>query len=141
MFTLSSACASPSRCGLLMAEPALWSVVMAWFYARSGEPAVAIAVHAGAHLDNVTRAPDSEVRLRALRFVLGGVAAGADGAGADGGEDEATLKHRLVEVSFVPNGYGIVGRSGPRGGGATAWRRASRRGRDEQLEAGRRARP
>jgi hypothetical protein len=32
--------------------------------------AVAIALHAGAHLDNVSRAPETEVRLRALRMAV-----------------------------------------------------------------------
>lgn len=32
--------------------------------------AVAIAIHAGTHLDNVSRAPETEVRLRILRFVV-----------------------------------------------------------------------
>jgi hypothetical protein len=63
--------------GLMMADPALWSVVMAWFYERGGRGLlVAIAVHAGAHLDNVTRAPETEVRLRVLRFVVLAIAAG-----------------------------------------------------------------
>jgi hypothetical protein len=32
--------------------------------------AVAIVVHAGEHLDNVNRAPDTELRLRILRFLI-----------------------------------------------------------------------
>jgi hypothetical protein len=44
---------------------------MAWFFERSNRSiAVAIALHAGAHIDNVTRAPETEVRLRILRFVV-----------------------------------------------------------------------
>jgi membrane protease YdiL (CAAX protease family) len=50
---------------------ALWSVVIAWFLERSNRSmAVAIALHMGAHIDNVNRAPESEVRLRILRFVV-----------------------------------------------------------------------
>jgi hypothetical protein len=58
-------------------ELSLWSVVIAWLFDRSGRSiAVAIAIHAGAHLDNVSRAPEGEVGLRVLRvIVLAGVAA------------------------------------------------------------------
>ncbi len=62
---------------IYMAVLALWSVVMAWVLERGGRSvAIAIAIHAGAHLDNVSRAPETEVRLRILRFaVLASVAA------------------------------------------------------------------
>ena len=54
-----------------MAELALWSVVMAWVFERGNRSmAVAIAIHAGEHLDNVSRAPETEVRLRVLRFAV-----------------------------------------------------------------------
>ncbi len=57
--------------GIYMVELALYSVVLAWFFERGNRSlAVAIAVHAGAHLDNVYRAPESEIRLRVLRFVV-----------------------------------------------------------------------
>jgi len=63
--------------GVTTAELALWSVVMAWMFERgSRSMAVAIAIHAGAHLDNVGRAPETEVRLRVLRFVVLAVVAG-----------------------------------------------------------------
>jgi uncharacterized protein len=56
---------------IYMVELALWSVVIAWVFERSGRSiAVAIAVHAGAHLDNVSRAPETEVRLRILRMAV-----------------------------------------------------------------------
>jgi membrane protease YdiL (CAAX protease family) len=55
---------------------ALWSVVMAWMFERGGRSiAVAIAIHAGEHLDNVNRAPETEVRLRVIRMVVLAVAA------------------------------------------------------------------
>jgi uncharacterized protein len=61
----------PETVLIYMADLALWSVVMAWFFERSNRSiAVAIALHAGAHLDNVSRAPETEVRLRILRFVV-----------------------------------------------------------------------
>jgi membrane protease YdiL (CAAX protease family) len=60
-----------SSLGLLVVDLALWSVVMAWMFERGNRSiAVAIAIHAGAHLDNVSRAPENEVRLRILRFVV-----------------------------------------------------------------------
>jgi membrane protease YdiL (CAAX protease family) len=56
---------------IFIAELALWSVVMAWIFERGNRSmAVAITVHAGAHLDNVSRAPETEIRLRILRFVF-----------------------------------------------------------------------
>jgi membrane protease YdiL (CAAX protease family) len=66
-----------STVGVYVAQLALWSVVMAWVFERGARSmAVAIAVHAGAHIDNVSRAPDSEVRLRILRFVVLAIVAG-----------------------------------------------------------------
>lgn len=54
----------------------LGSVIIAWLFENSGRSmAVAIAVHAGAHLDNVFRAPPSELRLQALRLVVLAIAA------------------------------------------------------------------
>jgi uncharacterized protein len=56
---------------IVMGDLALWSVVMAWVFERGNRSmAVAIALHAGAHLDNVSRAPETEVRLRLLRFAV-----------------------------------------------------------------------
>ena len=54
-----------------MLDLALWSVVMAWMFERSSRSiAVAIAIHAGEHLDNISRAPEIEVRLRVLRIAV-----------------------------------------------------------------------
>jgi membrane protease YdiL (CAAX protease family) len=54
-----------------MLDLALWSVVMAWMFERGNRSmAVAIAIHAGEHLDNVHRAPEGEVRLHILRIVV-----------------------------------------------------------------------
>jgi membrane protease YdiL (CAAX protease family) len=54
-----------------MVDLSLWSVVMAWMFERGNRSiAVAIAVHAGEHLDNVSRAPETEVRLRILRMIV-----------------------------------------------------------------------
>jgi hypothetical protein len=54
-----------------MLDLALWSVVMAWMFERANRSiAVAIAIHAGEHLDNVSRAPETELRLRVLRMAV-----------------------------------------------------------------------
>jgi membrane protease YdiL (CAAX protease family) len=56
---------------IYIVELSLWSVVMAWMFERANRSiAVAIAIHAGEHLDNVSRAPETELRLRILRFVV-----------------------------------------------------------------------
>jgi membrane protease YdiL (CAAX protease family) len=61
----------PETIPIYMVELALWSVVIAWMFERSNRSiAVAIAIHAGAHLDDVNRAPETEVRLRILRMAV-----------------------------------------------------------------------
>ena len=61
---------------LSMIDFALNSVVLAWVFERSGRSmAVAIAMHAGGHLDNATLIPDSDAFLRTARFVLLGLGA------------------------------------------------------------------
>jgi len=61
----------PETIGVYMVDLALWSVVMAWMFERGNRSiAVAIAIHAGEHIDNVNRAPETEVRLRILRMVV-----------------------------------------------------------------------
>jgi membrane protease YdiL (CAAX protease family) len=57
-------------------ELALYSILFVWFAARTnGSLLVALAMHAGAHLDNTGYAPSDEVRLRVLRLVVLAVAA------------------------------------------------------------------
>ena len=63
-----------------MVELCLASLVMAWWFERGRRSmAIAIAFHAGAHLDNTMRASDGEARLQVLRMlawcVMGGLAA------------------------------------------------------------------
>jgi uncharacterized protein len=61
---------------LFLLELPLYSVVIAWLFERSNRSmAVAIAVHAGAHLDNVGRIPESELRVRLLGIALVALAA------------------------------------------------------------------
>jgi len=62
---------------IYMGELALWSVVIAWMFERGNRSiAIAIAIHAGEHLDNISRAPESEVRLRVLRVLVLAIVAG-----------------------------------------------------------------
>lgn len=57
-------------------ELVLYSVVFAWLFERSGRSmAVAMALHAGGHLDNTSHAPETEVRLRLLRLLVVAIAA------------------------------------------------------------------
>ena len=66
--------------GLTMLELPLYSVVIAFFFERSNRSmAVAIAIHMGAHLDNVHRAPQDELRLWGLRLLVLAVAAAVAG--------------------------------------------------------------
>lgn len=52
-------------------ELTLYSILFVWFAARTnGSLTVALALHAGAHLDNTGLAPQEEVRLRVLRLVV-----------------------------------------------------------------------
>lgn len=54
----------------------LASIVIAWLFDKSGRSmAVAMALHASGHLDNVFRAPASELRLTVLRLAVLAVAA------------------------------------------------------------------
>jgi membrane protease YdiL (CAAX protease family) len=68
----------PETLAIDIVELALWSLPMAWMFERGNRSmAVAIALHAGAHLDNVSRAPETEVRLRILRMLVLAAVAGA----------------------------------------------------------------
>jgi len=54
----------------------LASVIIAWLFEKSGRSmAVALAMHASGHLDNVFRAPASELRLTLLRLGVLAIAA------------------------------------------------------------------
>ncbi len=56
---------------LTMIELPLYSVVIAWMFERADRSmAVAIAFHAGGHLDHLERAPRSELGLHALHVVV-----------------------------------------------------------------------
>jgi membrane protease YdiL (CAAX protease family) len=56
---------------VLAVDLPLYSVICAWIFERGGRSmAVALAFHAGGHLDNVYRAPLTEVRLMIFRVVV-----------------------------------------------------------------------
>lgn len=76
MFTPERGAPDPALLAYAIAELALASVVFAWMFERSGRSmAVAIALHAGAHLDNPGRAPEFELRLRLLHLAMWAIAA------------------------------------------------------------------
>lgn len=77
MFTADKGAPDALAMGWFIAELVPWSIAGAWLLERTNRSmAVAIALHAGAHLDNTNRAPETEVRLRVLRIaVIAAVAA------------------------------------------------------------------
>jgi membrane protease YdiL (CAAX protease family) len=67
---------SASVMGLRVVEFVLGSLIFAFVFEQSGRSmAVAIALHAGAHLDNIHRAPEGELRLWVLRHAVHAIAA------------------------------------------------------------------
>jgi membrane protease YdiL (CAAX protease family) len=61
---------------MTLLELPLYSVLIAWVFERANRSmAVAIAFHAGAHLDHIERAPHAELGLHALHMVVVAVAA------------------------------------------------------------------
>jgi membrane protease YdiL (CAAX protease family) len=55
----------------MVVELASWSVVIAWVFERGHRSMwIALAIHAGGHLDNVNRAPLGETRLQVLRLLV-----------------------------------------------------------------------
>jgi uncharacterized protein len=57
--------------GFMLASLLPWSILYAWLMTRGGGSiAIAIGLHAGAHLDNMSRLPADEVRLRIVTLVL-----------------------------------------------------------------------
>ena len=59
------------KMGVMLVDLPLYCLVFAWLFERGNRSmAVAIALHAGAHVDNVYRAPTTEVRLILLRFLV-----------------------------------------------------------------------
>lgn len=75
---LSGGLPSASAVAFGFVELMAGSVLIAWLFEKSGRSMwVAFALHAGAHLDNVNRAPEDELRLRVLRLSVYVLAAAA----------------------------------------------------------------
>jgi len=78
MYSITSQAAAfdPFVFGLGMLELPLYSLLIAWVFERSNRSmAVALAFHAGAHLDHVEQAPKSELGLHVLHLVVLGALA------------------------------------------------------------------
>ncbi len=64
------------RFGLMLLELMCWGLIVAWFFERTQRSlSVAIAIHAGAHLDNSAQIPMDAWRLNALMLLILAVAA------------------------------------------------------------------
>lgn len=62
--------------GLGGLELSLYAILFAWIVERAGRSlTVAIALHAGGHLDNLHRAPESDARVRVLYLIVVVIAA------------------------------------------------------------------
>ncbi len=76
MWVTPSGLPSITILALAMLELIFGSVVFAAIFERSNRSiAVAIALHMSAHLDNTSRAPETELRLKVLRLVVLGLCA------------------------------------------------------------------
>jgi membrane protease YdiL (CAAX protease family) len=76
MFTPEQGAPDASTVLLYVFDLTLHSFVVAWLFERSGRSiAVAIAIHAGGHLDNTFHATNEELRLKVLRYVVLAIAA------------------------------------------------------------------
>jgi membrane protease YdiL (CAAX protease family) len=66
------------RGATMLIELPLYSILFAWFFRRTrGSLLVAMALHAGGHLDRVYDTPPEELRIRALRILVLAIAAAA----------------------------------------------------------------
>jgi hypothetical protein len=80
MYTITPAAGGfdPIELGLIMTELPLYALLIAWVFERANRSmAVAIAFHAGAHLDQIERAPRTDLRLHVLHLAVLALAASA----------------------------------------------------------------
>ncbi len=80
MYTITPAAGGfdPIELGMIMSELPLYALLIAWVFERANRSmAVAIAFHAGAHLDHIERAPRTDLRLHLLHLAVLAVGAGA----------------------------------------------------------------
>lgn len=79
MYTITPAAGGfdPIELGMIMTELPLYAVLIAWVFERANRSmAVAIAFHAGAHLDHIERAPRDDLRLHLLHLAVLAAVAG-----------------------------------------------------------------
>ena len=79
VYTITPAAAGfdPIELGMIMTELPLYALLIAWVFERANRSmAVAIAFHAGAHLDHIERAPRTDLRLHLLHLAVLAMAAG-----------------------------------------------------------------
>jgi membrane protease YdiL (CAAX protease family) len=68
----------PIELGMIMTEMPLYALLVAWVFERANRSmAVAIAFHAGAHLDHIERASRTDLRLHLLHLGVLAVVTGA----------------------------------------------------------------
>ena len=68
----------PFELTMIMTELPLYALLIAWVFERANRSmAVAIAFHAGAHLDHIERAPRTDLRLHLLHLVVLAAVTGA----------------------------------------------------------------
>jgi hypothetical protein len=57
--------------GMLMVELPLYTLLFTWVFERSNRSmAVALAFHAGGHLDRIENEPHADIRIHAMHFVV-----------------------------------------------------------------------
>ena len=67
----------PIELGLIMTELPLYALLIAWVFERANRSmAVALAFHAGAHLDHIERAPRTDFRLHLIHLAVLAAVAG-----------------------------------------------------------------
>lgn len=82
---------------LTVLECVLWSPVIAWLFERTNRSMlVAMAIHAGAHLDNSARIAPDEARLRALSLLVLAVASALAARSLSGGQGRQSQGEPLV---------------------------------------------
>jgi hypothetical protein len=61
----------PVELAMIMTELPLYSLLIAWVFERANRSmAVALAFHAGAHLDHIERAPRTDLRLHVIHLAV-----------------------------------------------------------------------
>jgi len=80
MYTITPAAGGfdPVELAIIVTELPLYALLIAWVFERSNRSmAVALAFHAGAHLDHIERAPRTDLRLHVIHWAVLALFAGA----------------------------------------------------------------